>query len=316
MSGMNQFLAEYFGTSAPSEDELQKQAQAELFLKLAEEEGIDIDQLSDEQVEELYNATFAEDGDAGEQTVEEDSMATKAAAEWATQKEAADKFAEAEFMGRTMAHAYVDELKKIAAGNLDPNAAAAAERKAKLPGGGAVRGSEKAMGAGKQRAVGKVEGAVREGAHGAKLRVGGGLRRLGHAVSGGRLKDTVSAAKGQGQIFSRDMLKTRKATLAGMGATAAGAALAAGAGAAGYKALKGKEKKSAAIDTYAGNLAAEKLAEAGWDPNEAVELLSAVIALDDGEDSKIAYAENLEQAVEIRALELAELAGYPVEWTE
>jgi hypothetical protein len=209
-----------------------------------------------------------------------------------------------------MAHAYVDELNKIAK-NLDPNAQTAAELKAKSSGGGAVRGDVKAIGANKLRTIGKIEGTARELAHGAKVRTGGGLRNLGHAVSGGRLKDQV---KGQGQIFTRNMLKNRKATLAGMGTTAAGAALVGTGLYSGHKALKGHEKKSAAIDQYASNLAVEKVAESGFDPNEAIELISAVIALDDGENSKIAHAENLEQAVEIRALELAELAGYPVEW--
>jgi hypothetical protein len=38
-----------------------------------------------------------------------------AAAEWTEKRAAAEKVAEADFLGRTMAHAYVDEMRKIAA---------------------------------------------------------------------------------------------------------------------------------------------------------------------------------------------------------
>lgn len=312
MSGMNEELANYFGTGV-SEDELQKQAQAEMFLKLAEEEGIDIDQLSDEQVQELYDATFSDEGESVDNSIQE-----QAAQEFAEKQAAAEKFAEAEFMGRTMAHAYVNELQKIAESS-DPNAAAYDKKqkalKANSRGMGAERGAAKG---GRGRAVGGVEGTVRELGHKGKISIGGGLRRLGDTVSGGRLKNVTTTGQGQGQIFTKNMRKNRRATLAGMGAVAGGTVLAGGA-AYGAKKMydKSKEKKAEALDIMAANYALQKIAASEmFDVDEAASRLEAVLILDSGESEKTAGIVDPDDFMEIRSLELAEMAGYPVEWPE
>jgi hypothetical protein len=127
---MNSALAKEYGTI--STEDLEKQAEVELFVKLAAENGIDLGQLSDEQIESLYASTFskaAEDEGKDEKKEEkkddklppfmkkdEKEEAEKAAAaelasaqEWQAEQEKAD------YLGRKMAHAMTDELRKIAA---------------------------------------------------------------------------------------------------------------------------------------------------------------------------------------------------------
>ena len=61
----------------------------------------------------------------------------------------------------------------------------------------------------------------------------------------------------------------------------------------------------------------QKLAEAGFNADEAAERLGALLVLGvSDENSKVAFAQDIGGAVEVRSLELAELAGYPVTWTE
>ena len=141
---MDQFLAEHYGTAATtktaSAEDLEKQASVELFCKLAGEQNIDLKSMTEPQVQELYdswvkkaNATAAAPGTpaATTKTAEEEKAEKgketreKAEKEHEEKKAAAEKLAEADFLGRTMAHAYVNELKKIAEANAAPPAAAA-----------------------------------------------------------------------------------------------------------------------------------------------------------------------------------------------
>lgn len=147
---MDQFLAEFYGTnkeaSAPQED-LEKQATVDLFLKLAGEQNIDLKGMSDVQVQQLYNS-FVEKVAAGTPAAPAPAAGTKTAAEHEEHEKKehekkleeakkeheekhamAKKAAEADQMGRIMAHAYVQELRKIAAetkagGELPPALAA------------------------------------------------------------------------------------------------------------------------------------------------------------------------------------------------
>ena len=60
MSGMDSFLAEFYGTnktaSAPAEEDLEKAASVELFMKLASDQKIDLASMPDEQVNALYTS--------------------------------------------------------------------------------------------------------------------------------------------------------------------------------------------------------------------------------------------------------------------
>ena len=99
---MDEFLNELYGTSEIiSGDDLEKQAAAEFLVKMAEEEGVNLDELSDEEVAGLLSEI---EGDMGKQ----------ASAEIEGEgDEAQEKLAEADFLGRAMAHAYVNELNEI-----------------------------------------------------------------------------------------------------------------------------------------------------------------------------------------------------------
>lgn len=118
MSGMDQELAAMYGTAGATQEDTTKVAEMELFCKLASENGIDLSQLNDDQITELYNGTFgkeasAEQASAQPQEPEQDKVAAAAEAEFNQQKEWREKVAECDKLGRIMAHAYVQELNNI-----------------------------------------------------------------------------------------------------------------------------------------------------------------------------------------------------------
>ncbi len=144
MSGaqdMSDLLASTFGTKVAhaTPEDLEKRAQVEYFNGLCKEQGIDIQQLNDAQVDELYKVAmemrkeagemppqFAKKdddkkdepekkGDKDDEAKEAEAKIAAAEAEFMAKKAAAVKVAEADAMGRIMAHSLVAELDKIAA---------------------------------------------------------------------------------------------------------------------------------------------------------------------------------------------------------
>jgi hypothetical protein len=144
MDGMNEWLADFYGTGG-NEDDLEKQAQAALLEKLAEDGDIDLDSLDENELAELAEALGVE-GDEDDDITDHQKVAmiSKVAeaneidldsldedqfnelAEFALDpsnwedegddeidKEAEAKFAEADFLGRVMAHSQVAELNRI-----------------------------------------------------------------------------------------------------------------------------------------------------------------------------------------------------------
>lgn len=108
---MDPVLAELYGTlhdtqPEPSQEELQKTAALEMLQKIAEDGEIDLNELTDEQVVEAYNALVEEgfEKEASAEEYDEEEMAKLAAEEM---------FRNADYMGRTIAHAIVHELKGI-----------------------------------------------------------------------------------------------------------------------------------------------------------------------------------------------------------
>lgn len=93
---MDPRLAEIYGTNEDIGD-VEKTAAAELAEKLAEENGMDIDNMTAEDIEALAAEVLSED--AGYESDDSD--------------EAGEKLAEADYIGRVMAHAYVQELREI-----------------------------------------------------------------------------------------------------------------------------------------------------------------------------------------------------------
>jgi hypothetical protein len=147
---MDQHLAQHFGNTVKtaSEEDLQKQAAVELFHKLANAAQIDISNLGDEEMRALWDGTIGKLASEGkledamkamdkkaefppakdkddkkkDEKKEEEEKKAAAEAEFLQKRAAAEKVAEAEMMGRTMAHAYVAELREIAktAGAMPP----------------------------------------------------------------------------------------------------------------------------------------------------------------------------------------------------
>jgi hypothetical protein len=232
---MDQELAAMYQTpGALSAEDLEKNAEMALFVKLANDKGIDFDTMTDEQVIELYQAVFpktaAEDDkengkDNGDKKLppfmkkdEKDENGDKekeaaAQAEFAKVQEWQEKCAEADKLGRIMAHAMYQEATKISA---------AAE------GGAAAPATEEPP-----------------------------------------------------------------------------------------KEEKPEEAAPSALDDQAAKKAVEKVSAAGLNTDEAIDRINAIFTLGGpGASEKIASAQDYESAVDLRALEILEKAGYEVQWGE
>ena len=112
---MDNWLAQIYGTA--QEDDLEKTAQIHLLAKLAEEQGIDLNTLSDDQINALASELLSDDAGAQQPAAQAAAPAAVAAPAFdanALAKEAQAKFEEADLLGRVMAHAYTQELEKIA----------------------------------------------------------------------------------------------------------------------------------------------------------------------------------------------------------
>lgn len=142
MSGMNEYLAVAYGTAAPEGQtadaaDPEKVAHAELFCKLAAENGIDLSTMDDAEAQKMYSAFVTklaeeekkekeekEHGKEGKENPfagkkappfgkKEEEKEAAARAEFAKQQEFSQKTAEADFIGRQMAHAFAQELRII-----------------------------------------------------------------------------------------------------------------------------------------------------------------------------------------------------------
>lgn len=205
---LSELINAHFAKTAASNEEAEKLAEVELFTKLAAENGIDLDQLSQDQVNDLWYA-FKTAGDEEPEKKEEkeddkDDKKEKAKAEFAEKKEASMKIAESDELGRLMARSFMDEVQKLASGQ----------------------------------------------------------------------------APTQPKVASAPTPVT----------------------------------SAPAIDQLAAEMACEKAASAGYDADEAAQRVIAVLTLGAPDSMKVASAATLEAAVDVRALELLELAGYPVQY--
>lgn len=252
---MDAFLAEHYGTnktaSAPQED-LEKQATAELFMKLAGEANIDLKSMTAEKVAELYNswndkraaaaapaAPAAAPVDAAKLAADKDEDDKKKKLEAAekehTEKKASqEKIAEADFLGRVMAHSFEQEKRKIAE----------AQKAAEFPPKKEDKGDEK---------------------------------------------------KDEKKDGDKDEKKDEKKG--------------------GFPAALFGKKEASAIDTLAVARAGEMATAANLDGAEAVAKIAAAFTLNlVKESTKVASAPDTASAIDVRALELLELAGYEVTW--
>lgn len=313
MSGMNEFLAQYYGTGSESSqvanEDTEKQAQLQLFVKMAAENNVDLSSLTDEQAVQLF-ATFQKvaSEDSSKDEGDKSEKVEKAKEEHEEKKAAAEKLSEADFLGRVMAHSYVDELKKIAAAQ-EGSAATESETPA----------DEKIATDFKRMVKAMDHQRPKDHVRHAKDAISGAAGRAKELFSGSKLKEHKDKLKGMGGhehmtsgAAQKDKVKSEAKKV--MGARV-GAGAAAGAAAAGGAAAFGKKKESSALDELAGELAVEKAAAANFDVDEAASRIAAVLILGPSDEtSKIASAPDLDGALEVRSLELLELAGYPVTW--
>lgn len=330
-------LGAAYGTLEPQGEDLEKEAQIELFAKLAADEGIDLESMTESEVEQLWDATFtksaADDSEEEEDEDDEDEekkMAAAAQAEYEAQRADQEKIAEADFMGRVMAHSMMAEINKVASLNgEDPTeqyddmakealSRAQASQAVKNWGqyakhlGGQAKGKARDAGAAAAKA-GRSAGAWAKespGSHYSKMRRAAQAAKRtekGWARAGAKPSSNAAA-------FIKD--KKREALREGASLAAKGTGAAAGlagVGALGYQAGK-KKQSSANLDVLAAYAALDKVAAAGWDVDEAAQRLDALLTLGPAESEKTASAETFEDAVEARSLELLEQGGYPVEW--
>ena len=281
---MNQIFAEYYNTlgndegtktASATQEDLTKQAQYELFAKVASANGINLSQLSDAQCDELFERTMGPEKTAGEMGKRE--MAER---EHAEKRAAAVMFEQADSFGRQAAHAYVDELKKVAA--------AVEEQQYK----------EATVGETARAVGGHIAGAARSaGGHAADAaRSAGGWAKEHPKTTAGVAAGTVAAAAGA-EALRRHRNKSKEEAAPSEEKTSAIDELAA------YRALAivDEYNKTAGVQPFDLNVADERIA-------------AVVFTLGLGDSTKIASAANVDTAIEIRALEALEAAGYPVQW--
>lgn len=253
---MNEFLAQLYGTAeniGTDGDDTTKLAQAQVMNEMFEAEGIDVDQLAPDTIVKVAESLFGDDNEITHEDV---------GAEPQMIDDSEEKLAEADFLGRVMAHSYVDEMTEIekragkgklkdVAGKVYEWTGAKGAREAHKAMKGA-KGEEKAY----TRAVKKLEGQGDKGT---------GSHTF-HSGLASRAGEDVKTYKGVRKEYLKQLGKR-------VGLPAAGVAAAGGGAYGGYKAMK---KKESALDVLAEQRALEILAENGIGVSGEEKLASAV----------------------------------------
>ena len=296
MSNISSALASFYTTKTASKNTVSDE-QVELFTKIAAEQGVDVNALSDEQVSQLWNATFSG---------EEESLKQAADAEFLEKQAMAQDIAKFDALGRIAAHAFAEEAEKIAGDDLTRRPKASDGRKRSTVLGTLLDRGDKS----------KMEGIKYDAGRKASFSSDTPSMPGGKFLNGFNRNKAEFSSGNKLSLPAKGMWDKAKELASQHGSTAGKAALVAGAlGAAGYGIHRAtRDKEASAIDAYAFQAAFDKLAEDGWDTDEAAERLNALATLGVGDSTKIAYAQNTEQAVDLRAFELIEQAGYPVNW--
>lgn len=295
---MNEWLAQMYNTNGTGE-ELEKQAEMDLFCKLAAENNIDLSQMSGEEVGALYATVFPKyaqegEGEKKEEEETEEEKKKKKAEEYVEEKKAfQEKFAEADLMGRVMAHSFTQELGLIKQAN-------ETSKEAKWTQVG--RGGQQVW-----KDPTKLEKGLEAAGKGAKRVFGdvpGALKSLKAARSAQKANVGAAAKHHAGEAWKKG--KRAVGIAGGAAALGAGGAVAA------------KEKKSSAeqFEELSAQHAVKVAAAADYDVDEAVERVSAVYTLGLEETEKVAHVQDFEDAIHVRGLEYLEAAGYPVKWSE
>jgi hypothetical protein len=290
---MNEFLAEMYGTreaiGAEGNDDVEKLAEAQLLDEALQAEGVNIDDLPGDTILKLAYQILGEDShlvkaamvEAGEEEEEEEEEGKDE-----DKEPMEEKVAQADFLGRVMAHSYVNELGEI-------------EKNAAYPTGFGMLGSAVSKATGK--AAKRVKNWTRiKGAPKGKGTYSGSAQ-AGKGYGGGRVmgerEGKIYEALFKGKAKARNLGKGGLAHLKehkGKYLTGAGLAAAAGGGFAAGKV--GKKKAASAIDMLAEKRAMEWAESVGLVENDENEKLAAAV------DAR-AYEMLLEQGVDVDAIE-------------
>ena len=226
---MDSMLAEIYGTGqAQAENDMEKAAAAELLVKLAEQNNVDLNQFGDaeiaEMVNELYKTAEDEAEKESEETKEGEGEGGEDKESEETKEGSAEKLAEADFLGRVMADSMVQELGEI--------------EKQAGPRWDAVKGAPK-----------KAWEWIKN-------------RPQGYREAGRGIREAVT---GKGSMGDKSMSKMdRLKALKLLKHVAPEAGVAAGATAAGVAAHKMRKKHGSALDSLAQERAYELAKQAGW----------------------------------------------------
>ena len=292
MSGMDEYLAAAYGTSqtktaAAETQDAEKVAQAEMFCKLAADHGVDLTKMSDADVSAMWQSFSAklaaapavpakvaefppkkeekeekkeEKGhmappfgkkDEKDEKEEHEKKEAAARAEFDASREWAQKTAEADFLGRQMAHAFTAQLRE----NSGIAAPAAAS-----------------------------DGTKEAAAFVAMLKEGG-------------KKIAEFPPKKEEKKEEKEEKHEEK-----------------------EKEEKGKhpfpfgKKEASALDEVAANVALDMAVKGGLDRDMVGRKLAALLVLGAPESTKLAATQSYDQAREVRACELLEAIGIPIEW--
>jgi hypothetical protein len=264
---MNQFLAEMYGTretiGAPAQsDDTEKLAEAQLLDDALRAENIDVDTLSPEAILKVAHSLFGDDSAlvkaAAEEGHEEGETEAEEKKEEEAKKEgegesAEEKTAQADFLGRVMAHAFVQEQAEI-------NKEAGAKELAEKAWGGikALPGHVK----GGPKAISEKLKAMKKSYHSGTAAAGGAEGRAAQQTAGGRLAGLKRMGKEH----------PKSTAAAGIGALGLSGGAAAGA----HKAFGEKKKAASALDMLAEQRALSLLKEAGMGNSEEEKLAEAV----------------------------------------
>ena len=300
---MDPKLAEIYGTNEVSEYDVEKLAAAELAEELSESDDADIDGMTEDDVEALAAQVLAEE--QGEEYDEEYS-------DESVDEESMEKISEADYLGRVMAHSYVQELRNID-GEMEKEARwqhrTEAGREAFRPGKGHKTKADRQTAAKfknwSNEAIPKkpsssADRTVNRNAARAKLEQGRVSKAVGAEKAkgfGARMKGHAQKAWGSVKGNAMKAGRYAKSHPGRVGAALGGAALLGG----GAYAM-GKKKESSALDVLAERRALEILELNGIDPNELIEG-------NDGYEKVSSAEEVLGGAVEQRAWDILSQYG-------
>lgn len=110
---MDAKLAEIYGTGKVDEADVETLAAAQLATKLAAAEEVDVAGLSDDEAEALAAQVIGETEEQSSDEDAEEEVETEEGEKTAEDEEAQEKIAEADYIGRVMAHAYVAERMEL-----------------------------------------------------------------------------------------------------------------------------------------------------------------------------------------------------------